>query len=165
MRHFLIASPTILAAIAVLAVSLHALYRARRENREHRAKTDAWKADFDRQLAAREAELRARFAARAPALVMELDSADEDALSRLVAAGPQTVSLVSSLSARERELGGGGLTLTAAQVKFDAVRLTLSPVERAGWAERARRLADEWNARGGPLPPGVTAARADVSAA
>lgn len=112
------------------------------------------------------ARAQAALAALPPELVLELDySDDEPSPDDLFAASEHAKLLVSSLSEQEQALGGSGLTLTAARVEFGAVRLTLSPVERVGSAERVRRVADEWNARGGPLPPGVTAARADVSAA
>ena len=81
MKHLIIASPTILAALVVLAISLHAVYRARRENKEHKAECERWKAEFERQLAVREAELMAQFAAKSP----EHDTPDEHPQTELPA--------------------------------------------------------------------------------
>ena len=164
MKHVIVASPTIFAALAVLVVSLWALYRTRRENEAHKAECARRKADFERQLIEREVELLSEFLTEPANLVMELDLLDE-ATPSLRFASEQTEPLVSSLSQQEQSFGGSGFTLTAARVEPGAVRLTLSPVALAGSAERVRRVADEWNAHGGPLPPGVTAARADVVAA
>lgn len=164
MKHLIIASPTILAALVVLVISLRAMYRARRDAEELRTEYDKQIAEIERQVGEQETEVSAQLAARPAGLVVELDLPD-DAIPDLPTASEQARSLVSSLSDQERALGGAGLTLTAAKVESGAVRLTLSPVERVGSAERVRRVADEWNARGGPLPPGVTAARADVFAA
>jgi hypothetical protein len=100
-----------------------------------------------------------------PDLVVKLDLSSDDVLPGLRFASEQTEPLVSALSRREQLLGGAGLTLTAARVEAGAVRLTLSPIDRSGSDQRVRRVAEEWNANGGPLPPGVTAARADVLAA
>jgi hypothetical protein len=96
------------------------------------------------------------------ALVVELHLSDGEPLPDLPATFKQTESLISALSRQEQSLGGAGFLLTAAKVEPGGVRLTLSPVERIGSAERVRRIADELNATGGQLPPGVTAARADV---
>jgi hypothetical protein len=117
------------------------------------------------KVAEAEAELAKVKVQLPPDLVMELDLSDETPLLDLPAAFKQTESLVSALSQQEQSFGGSGLTLTAAKVEPGAVYLTLSPVDRIGSAERVRRVVAEWNAHGGPLPPGVTAARADVLAA
>jgi hypothetical protein len=150
----------ILALIVITAVSLHAVYRSRRRFTDREAELTVRRAELERTLA----ELNSRFASLPAGLIVELDFSSNDVLPGLRFASEQTEPLVSALSRQEQMLGGAGLTLTAAKVEPGAIRLTLTPVERAGSGERIRRVAEEWNTSGGPLPPGVIAARVDVLA-
>jgi hypothetical protein len=151
-----------LSALLFVAYMLREVKRSRERGEARLREAEA---SSQAAVAAVEAEL-ARFKAMLPPdLVMKLELSDEEPSPDVFTASEQVKPLVSALSQQEQSLGGAGLTLTAAKVEPGSVRLTLSPVERVGSAERVRRVADEWNARGGPLPPGVTAARADVLAA
>ncbi|HEY3787493.1 MAG TPA: hypothetical protein VGL71_01505 [Urbifossiella sp.] len=95
-------------------------------------------------------------------LVVDLDLADEGMIPDLRAMTEQSNPLVNALSLHERSLGGLGLALTQARVQPGSVRLTLSPLERTGSAERVRQVAEEWNAATTSLPPGVSSAHADI---
>lgn len=158
------ALPTLLAGVVIVVIALRAMYQARREGEASKAECDRQMAELARWQAEREAAEVTRLARSQAELVVNLDLASDDVLPDLPAAFKQTELLVSALSRQEQSLGGAGFLLTAAKIEAGAVQLTLSPVERTGSAERVRRIADEWNATGGPLPPGVTAARADVLA-
>ncbi|AWM39217.1 hypothetical protein GobsT_24900 [Gemmata obscuriglobus] len=111
------------------------------------------------------AELSRLRASLPPELVLKLELSDDEPAPDLPAAFEHAKPLVFSLSAQEQSLGGGGLVLTAAKVEFGSVRLTLSPVDRVGAAERVRQLAEAWNANARQLPPGVISAWAAVVAA
>jgi hypothetical protein len=160
----MLASPTILAGVAFVVISLHAVYRAQKRERAERAEREGQVVDLARQVDERAAELLARSGGRAT-LVVELALSDAEAIPDLPATAQRAQPLVSALSRQEQSLGGAGLVLTTVKIEPGSLRLTLSPVERIGSAERVRRVAEQWNATGGPLPPGVTAARADILAA
>jgi hypothetical protein len=138
------------------------LREVKRSDARHKARLQVVEASARAMVAEAAAELAQARAELPPDLVMDVDLSDETPILNVPAACEQTEPLVSALSRQEQALGGSGLLLTAAKVEPGSVRLTLSPVERHGSAERVRRVAAEWNAHGGPLPPGVTAARADV---
>ncbi|MCI0704270.1 MAG: hypothetical protein L0241_24695 [Planctomycetia bacterium] len=151
--------------IACLVVIVLIVRAVRRDDARWEARLQNVETSLEAKVAAAQAELAKAKAELPPDLVLKLELSDDDPLPDLSSAFKQTEPLVSALSQQEQSLGGAGLTLTAAKVEPGAVRLTLSPVDRIGSAERVRRVAEEWNARGGPLPPGVTSAHADVLAA
>jgi hypothetical protein len=151
--------------LSALLFVAYLLREVKRNKARNEADLRAVEASLREKVTAAEAELAKVRAELPPDLVMELDLSGESPLLDLLAAFKQTEPLVSALSRQEQSFGGAGLMVTAAKVEPGSVRLTLSPLERLGSAERVRRVAEEWNARGGPLPPGVTAARADVLAA
>jgi hypothetical protein len=161
---YLSSLPTVVLGLVVLFFLVRIIRLAGRMEAESKAGHERRKAELDALQAKYEAALAARAATPPADLLLELDLRSGDVIPGLRLASEQTEPLVSALSRQEQELGGAGLTLTEARVEPGAIRLTLSPIDRAGSAERVRRVADQVNAAGAPLPPGVTAARADVTA-
>lgn len=151
--------PQLLAGGVIVYFSLRAVRRSTRETAEHEKRLAVRLAEDNRYLL----ELKsATVSADRADLVVNLDLLDEETTPDLLVMAERAGSLVTELSRHERSLGGLGLTLTQAKVQPGGVRLTLSPVERLGSAERVRRVVDEWNAAATPLPPGVCAAHADI---
>lgn len=164
MNPYLMSLPTVVAAVVILFIVLRALRRSQIADAAHEAEYQRKMAEFAQQRAEREAAEATRRARTQAELVVKLDLSDDESLPDLPLATQQAQPLVSALSQQEQSLGGLGLTLTAAKVEAGTVRLTLSPVERVGSAERLRRVAEEMNTTASPLPLGVTAAHAHILA-
>ncbi|QJW96544.1 hypothetical protein [Frigoriglobus tundricola] len=161
MNPYLMSLPTVTAALIVLFFSLRALCEARIADAAHKAEHEKKMAEFARQRAEREAA-----GWKLPVVLrVTLDLADPNSEVDILRTTLEAGQLVTRMSESETASGGRGLFLTEAKIEPGSVRLTLSPVEYIGSAERVRRIAEEWNAHGGPLPPGVTSAHADVTAA
>jgi hypothetical protein len=147
-KHLLIASPTILAALVVLAISLYALYCARRENKAHKAECERWKAELERELAEREATLKE------PAVLrVTLDLRDSCAVADLARVARDAERLIASLSDYETSLGGGGLILTEAKATPGQVIFMLTPLDATGAGSRVERVAQALNAAFNPAVP------------
>jgi hypothetical protein len=164
MNPFLMSLPTVLASLIILYFVLRALRRSQITDAAHEAEYRRKMAEYARRDAERERTEATRRTRSQAELVVKLDLSDEERLPDLRLATQQAQPLLSALSQQEQSLGGLGLTLTAAKVERGSVRLTLSPIERSGSAARVRRVAEEMNAALSPLPPGVTAAHADILA-
>jgi hypothetical protein len=164
MNPYLMSLPTLIWAAIMIILILRTLRRSQLADAIH--ETDFKQrmtilAQYRAELQAQRADHQARSQAE---LHVKLDLSDEEACPDLPLATHQAQPLVSALSEHEQALGGLGLTLTGAKVEAGSVRLTLSPRERVGSAARLQRLAAEVNATTSPLPPGVTAAHADILA-
>jgi hypothetical protein len=157
--------PTLTCGLVVVFFSLREVSRARRAAAADTVEFQHKMAEYAQQREEREASESTRLARSQAELVVTLDLSDDETLLDLSLAFQQAQPLLSALSQQEQSFGGLGLTLTAAKVEPGAVRLTLSPIERLGSAERVRRIAEELNATTSLLlPPGVTAAHAVVLA-
>ena len=164
MNPYLMAFPTVLVSLVFLFYVLRDLHRVQIADAVHEAEFQQKMGELAKQKVEWDISKAARKARSQAELVLKLDLTDEEALPDLPLATQQAQWFVSELSQQERSLGGLGLTLTAAKVEPGVVRLTLSPIERAGSAERVKRVAEEINASSSPLPPGVSAAHAVILA-
>lgn len=145
----------------IAAVFLHAVRRNRLRTQAH---LNSLNESLKAEVAAAKSEAAKAMREIPATLLLSLNLLDESVVPDLPLATQQAQTLVSALSQQERSLGGLGLTLTAAKVEPGALRLTLSPVERLGSAERVKRVAEDVNASSSPLPPGISAAHAAIMA-
>jgi hypothetical protein len=164
MNPYLMSLPTVMSAAIILFFLLRALHRSQIADVAHQAEYERRMAELAQERAEWEATAALRQLRSQAELVVKLDLSDEEAVPDLPSATQQAQPLVSALSQQEQSLGGLGLTLTAAKVEAGTVRLTLSPLDRVGSAERLRRVAEEVNATASPVLPGVTAAHAHILA-
>ncbi len=147
MKNLIVASPTILAALVFIAISLHAVYRARREAKIRIAECDRWAAEFKGQLAGRET------AGWEPTAVLQLTLDLTDPTSEVLRVANDAERLIAGLSEYEVSLGGRGLVVTAAKAAPGQVILTLTPKDATGAGSRVERVAEALNAAFNPATP------------
>jgi hypothetical protein len=154
--------PIMMCGLVIVFYCLREVRRSRKEDDVHKAEHKRKMADLAQQRIEWERAEEMLLGQSQAELHLKLDLSDEETLPDLISATKQAQPLVSALSQQEQSLGGLGFTLTEAKVKPGSVRLTLSPIERLGSAERVRRVAEELNTTASPLPLGVTAAHAVI---
>jgi hypothetical protein len=164
MNPFLMSAPTVLVCLVLLFILLRDLRRVQRTDAAHEADYQRKMAEISRQREESEKSDAASGVHSQAELIVNLELSNEELLPDLQVATQEAQPLVSALSQQEQLLGGLGFALTAAKVGPGSVRLTLSPIERSGSAERVKRVADEMNSTASALPPGVTAAHAVILA-